>query len=133
MKICPNCNKEYDDDKAFCPDCGASLASSEFTGEYNPNNNLNQGSVNAYQKPMQENNGMSIASMVLGIIGFIAWCLPVAGFPVTIIGIVLGVIGMKKGGRGMAIAGIIMCSITLLLTLINSILGAAMAVSKYLY
>ena len=82
------------------------------------------------QGPQQEEKGMSIASMVLGIVGFIAWCLPIAGYPVTIIGIVLGVKGMKKGGKGMAIAGIIMCSITLVLTLINSILGAALSVAN---
>lgn len=75
------------------------------------NSSTNQN--NSYQVPQEEEKGMSIASMVLGIVGFIAWCLPIAGYPVTIVGIVLGVKGMKKGGKGMAIAGIIMCTITL--------------------
>ena len=94
------------------------------------NSSTNQN--NSYQVPQEEEKGMSIASMVLGIVGFIAWCLPIAGYPVTIVGIVLGVRGMKKGGKGMAIAGIIMCTITLVLTLINSILGAFLSVADYL-
>lgn len=94
------------------------------------NSSTNQN--NSYQVPQEEEKGMSIASMVLGIVGFIAWCLPIAGYPVTIVGIVLGVKGMKKGGKGMAIAGIIMCTITLVLTLINSILGAFLSIADYL-
>lgn len=47
-----------------------------------------------------EQKGMSIASLVLGICGFIAWCIPLFGYPVTIVGIILGALGMKKGGEG---------------------------------
>ena len=82
-----------------------------------------------YSQPVEEKKGLSLTSMILGIAGFLAWCIPLVGFPVCITGLILGIIGIKKGGKGMAIAGIIMCSITLLLTLGNSILGAIIAVS----
>ena len=82
-----------------------------------------------YSQPVEEKKGLSLTSMILGIAGFLAWCIPLVGFPVCITGLILGIIGIKKGGKGMAIAGIIMCSITLLLTLGNSILGAILAVS----
>ncbi len=82
-----------------------------------------------YSQPVEEKKGLSLTSMILGIAGFLAWCIPLLGFPVCITGLILGIIGIKKGGKGMAIAGIIMCSITLLLTLGNSILGAIIAVS----
>ena len=82
-----------------------------------------------YSQPVEEKKGLSTASMILGIVGLVAWCLPIVGSPVCITGLILGIIGIKKGGKGMAIAGIIMCSITLLLTLGNSILGAIIAVS----
>ena len=82
-----------------------------------------------YSQPVEEKKGLSIASMILGIVGLVAWCLPIVGFPVCLTGLILGIIGIKKGGKGMAIAGIIMCSITLLLTLGNSILGAMIALS----
>ena len=82
-----------------------------------------------YSQPVEEKKGLSLTSMILGIVGFLAWCIPLLGFPVCITGLILGIIGIKKGGKGMAIAGIIMCSITLLLTIGNSILGAMIALS----
>ena len=82
-----------------------------------------------YSQPVEEKKGLSLTSMILGIVGFLAWCIPLLGFPVCITGLILGIIGIKKGGKGMAIAGIIMCSITLLLTLGNSVLGAMIALS----
>lgn len=66
---------------------------------------------------------MAVAALVLGIVGLIAWLLPLVGYPVTIVGLVLGIKSVKSEKRGMAIAGIVMSSIGLVLTLINSILG----------
>lgn len=77
---------------------------------------------------MQPSSGQSIASLVLGLVGLLAWCLPLVGFPVTIVGLVMGILGIKKGGRGMAIAGIVLSSITLLMTIFNSALGAYFSV-----
>lgn len=85
------------------------------------------------QQPVQEKKGFSIASLILGITGFLAWCIPLFGFPVCITGLILGIVGIKKGGKGMAIAGIIMCAITLLLSLGNSILGVILADQLYQY
>ncbi len=84
-------------------------------------------------QPAPEKKGFSIASMVLGIVGFVAWCIPLFGYPVTITGLVMGILGIKKGGKGMAIAGIITSAITLLLTLINSLLGAYLGATGQLY
>ena len=86
-----------------------------------------------YVQPVQEKKGLSLASMILGIVSLLAWCLPILGFPVCITGLILGIIGIKKGGKGMAIAGIIMCAITLLLTLGNSILGVIIGMSGSMY
>lgn len=83
--------------------------------------------------PQPENKGQSIASLVLGCIGLVAWCIPLFGYPVTIVGLILGVTGRNKGGKNLAVAGIILCTITLVLTLINSIAGAYMGLTGQLY
>ncbi len=83
--------------------------------------------------PQPENKGQSIASLVLGCIGLVAWCIPLFGYPVTIVGLILGVTGRNKGGKNLAVAGIILCTITLVLTLINSIAGVYMGLTGQLY
>ena len=93
---------------------------------------------NMYQQPMtpqapQEKKGLSITSMILGICGLLAWCIPCCGFPVIITGLIMGIIGIKKGGKGMAIAGIILNSISLLLTIANAALGAYLGATGQLY
>lgn len=71
-----------------------------------------------------QSNGMSMASMVLGIVGMVAWCLPILGLPICIIGLVLGITGKPKGAPGMAVTGIVLSSIGLVLTLANCAWGA---------
>lgn len=77
----------------------------------------------------KEVGGKSIASFVLGLIGIIAWLLPLFGYPVTIVGLSLGCIARKKEKNGFSLAGIILSTITLILTLINSIMGVIMVYS----
>ena len=81
--------------------------------------------------PQEEKKGMSIASLVLGCVGVIAWCIPLFGYPVTIAGLVLGIIGRKKGGKTLATVGIVLSAIFLVVTLINSILGVVLNLSQY--
>lgn len=80
-------------------------------------------------QPVVEKKGFSIASMVLGLCGLLAWCIPIFGYPVCITGLVLGILGIKKGGKKMAIAGIILSAITLLITIANSVIGVIMALN----
>lgn len=96
-------------------------------------NDVMQSVDNVYMEeapqPVVEKKGFSKASMILGICGLLAWCIPLFGLPVGITGLVLGILGIKKGGKKMAIAGIVLCAITLVLSLINAILGAVMALN----
>jgi hypothetical protein len=69
-----------------------------------------------------DNNGMSIASLILGIMGIPLFCSVI----VPILAIIFGIVGLnqisksggEKRGRGMAIAGIICGAIGTLITLI---------------
>lgn len=78
------------------------------------------------------NNGKAIASLVLGIVGLIAWILPLVGFPVTIVGLVMGVSGRKSEKKGMATAGMVLSIIALVACIINSALGAYLGVTGQL-
>ena len=71
-------------------------------------------------------NGMAVASMVLGIVSLVfCWCWPVGG-TCAIVGLPLGAVAFSriKNGqadprpRGMAIAGIVMCIISIALIVI---------------
>ena len=64
-----------------------------------------------------QTNGPGIASMVLGIIGVIMFWFPFIGLPVSIVGLVLASVGMKRiDGKGFAVAGLVLTIIGLVLT-----------------
>ena len=58
-------------------------------------------------------DGRAVASLVLGIVGLMAWCIPLLGVILTAIGLSLGMKSRDSASRGMAIAGIVLCSIGL--------------------
>lgn len=107
--FCQNCGNQLMPGTPSCPRCGCPVY---YQMPQPPG---------GYYQP--EKKGLSIASMVLGLIGLVAWLLPLVGYPVIIPGLILGIIGRKQGGKSYATAGIILCIITLVLTLINSALG----------
>lgn len=76
------------------------------------------------------NNGKATAGLVLGIVGLIAWLLPLFGYPVNIIGIIMSAIGRKSENKSKATVGLVLSIIGLVLTLANSILGAMMAINS---
>jgi hypothetical protein len=59
---------------------------------------------------------MAIASLVLGILSALLFCVPFLPVIGAIIGLILGIISLKnqKGGKGMAIAGVILSGLALL-------------------
>jgi hypothetical protein len=116
--FCQYCGEEISDNAVFCGKCGRPLGPDVFTINSNP-------MQSAARQPGQK-RGLSISSMILGLIGLAAWILPVVGFPVVIIGLILGIIGRDKGAKGIATAGIVLCTITLILTTANSAIGAYM-------
>lgn len=69
-------------------------------------------------------NRKATTGLVLGIIGLIAWFIPLIGAPITIIGLIFSIKGLKSLKRGMAITGIVLCSIGLFATIVNASIGA---------
>ena len=68
----------------------------------------------------KENNvsGFTIAALVLGIVSLILWCIWFISIPCSILALIFGILGVKKKGKGMAIAGIVTASISLAIWLL---------------
>lgn len=61
--------------------------------------------------------------MVLGILSIFVWPVQYVGFPVSIAGLVLGVLTLWRRKRAMAVAGIVLASIGLALAVVNVRIG----------
>lgn len=75
------------------------------------------GTVNPPQQPGNK-KGMAIASMVLGIVAVVLFCLWYISIPAAIVGLILGVLSNKAGKDGMATAGIVLSIIALAIAII---------------
>lgn len=83
---------------------------------------------------MEENSkkssGKATASLILGIISLVAWLLPLIGYPVSIVGLYLGISDRKKEKNTFSKIGIILSAIGLGITAINSIAGVIIALKQ---
>ncbi|MDW8157999.1 MAG: DUF4190 domain-containing protein [Bacteroidia bacterium] len=81
--------------------------------------NLNFDILNQFTLPQQviQTSGMAIASLVLGIVGWVFFAVPVFGIICHVLAIIFGAIGLgetssgssnRKGGRNLAIAGLVL-------------------------
>ena len=66
---------------------------------------------------------MGAASMIFGVLGMFVWPLPYLGFSTNVIGLALGILGLRRHRRRMAIAGTVMCSVGLALTIVDFTFG----------
>ena len=95
---CPRCRQRTRIDADTCSSCGM-----PFTTE----------GAAAITGAAPSTNGLATASLTVGIISMLAWCIPVPVLGFTAIGLGIGglkrseKIGHDKSGRNMAIAGII--------------------------
>lgn len=72
--------------------------------------------------------GLAVASMVCGIVGLVlSCCIPYLPIVLGIVGLVLGVVSLRKqaGGKGMAIAGVVCSIITLVPAVVMIVAGAS--------
>ena len=102
--FCSQCGEKNPDDARFCSKCGAALAAAEApapaAAPAPPPSAVARGT---------RTNGMSIAALILGILGIISF------WPLSILAIIFGAIGISQinkdpslKGKGMAVAGLVM-------------------------
>ena len=75
-----------------------------------------------------ENSNRAVASLILGLVSIVTWLFPIAGYITTILAIVFATKGRHSEKKGMATAGLGLGIIFLVVTLLNSILGAVLGV-----
>lgn len=61
----------------------------------------------AKQETKKDRKGFAIASMVLGIVALVLFCIWYISIPCGILAIIFGILSVKSTGKGMAIAGLI--------------------------
>lgn len=101
-----------------CPRCGTPVRVEERM--LNTDVSCPQCQTNFLATPSSDSSqpsGMATAAMVLGIIGMIAWCIPLLGLPVNLTGLILGCLSLKASNKGMALTGVILSGIGLVLTI----------------
>ena len=97
---CKNCGKQLDDSAVICPGCGCA------TDNFYKNGYAEQAQQNTANKSA---NIFAIISLVLGIIGLwlgVLFCI------IPALGIIFGIVGLKKSdktgtGRGVATGGLV--------------------------
>lgn len=74
-------------------------------------------------RPMHASHLNAWTSLILGIVGSLGWLVPIIGLPVTIVGTVLGAVGIKaKNNRGISIAGFVINTVFLMASVAKGIL-----------
>jgi hypothetical protein len=86
----------------------------------------------AGNQPVDE-TGKATTALVLGVVSLVAWFCPIVGFGVSITGPVMGSKGKQSSARGQAIAGIVLNTIGLILTIINAAWGAYLGAQGKLF
>ncbi len=100
--------------------------------EENPMEGQSNSNQNAQQQPQvnvnvnntqtaEKTSGLCIAALVLGIVSLVLWCFWFISVPCAILAFILGLVGLKKPGKGMAIAGVVTGLITAVTWLITFI------------
>ncbi len=69
-------------------------------------NNVENGANSTNNAP-KDRKGLAIASLVLGILALVLFCIPYVPEICGILALIFGIIGLKSSKRGMSIAGIV--------------------------
>ena len=86
----------------------------------------NTANLQYQQPPVEEGpskaNGLQVAGLILGILGIVTCCCyGIVGFIFSVIGLILSIVGNKRGKNGVGTAALVCSIIGLILSVIASI------------
>lgn len=124
--FCVKCGKEVKDGTKFCTNCGAEVKEAKKEEKAKKDEKLTYSQNKAIEttsnptpvveKTEKTGDGKGTASLVLGIVSFVVWCVT----PITaLVGLILGICAKKSGKKT---AGIILNAIALGLYIIGVII-----------
>ena len=114
MMVCFNCGNEINDNTTVCPFCGYSVENAGGVVE-----------TEAVDPSVKSAKIMGLIAIVLGSMGILgAWLLAIIGWIFGIVGLILAIVGKIKNKRSVVcVIGIVLSSVTLVCSFINSMLG----------
>ncbi|MBA4186770.1 MAG: hypothetical protein C0467_02005 [Planctomycetaceae bacterium] len=126
--VCPDCGttlqvqESLENSTVRCGECQSTFVAirSEPT-DYTP---VARAKRKRVQDDTEEHAGKAPASLVLGGLGLVGWCLPIIGFPMTLTGLILGIKSMHTRNHSQAVIGITLNVIGLILSVANAAIGA---------
>ena len=94
--------------------------------------NYNTGTATAVPAPVahSNNSGKSVSSLVVGILAIFGSLIPIVGFIMGIIAVILGSISLKSSKRGMSISGLVIGIIAIVLSLIMFVISYSAIVNE---
>lgn len=116
-KFCSNCGNEIKGKEKTCSNCGSKV---DTPSSVTITNNITT--------PTNTSNGLAIAGFVVSLVSSLLCC---GSF--NMVGLILSIVGLVKSkelngsGKGLAIAGIVICSLVFVISIIITIIyyGAA--------
>ena len=81
--------------------------------------------------PREPSSGASLASVFIGVCALFFWCLPILGAPISITGLVFGIVGLNSTRPGKALLGVVLNSLGLLFAITNGAIGVYLAMKKH--
>lgn len=132
--ICTKCGHNNVDEARFCEECGSPLGGGQQAPVQQPyaqqpyaqQQNFSQSFM---QEPPKKGVGFAVTSMVCGIVSLVlSCCIPYVPFILALVGVVMGAVSLHghRGGKGMAIAGLVTSIISLVPAVLVVIMGASM-------
>ena len=127
---CPKCGALLPDDAKVCTNCGKPLNGEVLTSEGTSKEDWQTQNYTTNQIVNEEQNGFSITALILGLASIVCFfIIGLLSIVCSILAIIFGAIGRKKGSKGIGTAGMVIGIIVTILIVVMFIFTFILAAS----